>query len=718
MSRTCRSAWLLAIWACLVACTDGEQTVVKDEGATDEKAAEGVGGNAEQRDATGEAGTGEDGGEQHAPNTSQGGSGLGGKTASGGSGGLAGGGIGGASAIGGTETAGGAGTGGTSGSAGAGVGGDPCVGLPLWPDYAEVEDFVPDPVAIAPTEAAPLVLTEVTDLQSLEAPLRAAAQDELNQKALVAWQTLRARYGFSYLCDPPQGGTTDPPSGDTSDPAEEDGSEPADTERSGTNNQVPGVDEPDLMKLDDRYVYLITTGGELLILDAAEPTHTTEASRRALEGTPRSILVVGDRLLVLASAATTVTPAPCTYQYDCKMQGDGYGTILLVFDITDRTHPIPLRRLELSSSFLGARLIDGRVRLVTTGATIGSLLSPALEPVEDVSSASAALSNLEANYATEQRRLAEMKIELDPELVRESVWGDTEEWVEVTPRTTHTLRASGAPATGIVTITSFDLLEDTGALHEETIFSKPGPLYASANALFLAVPELDTYNPSYGADSTFVHQFDLSGASSKYLASGRVNGHVLSQFSMDQNGEYLRVATSQGWVPDPAVESMITVLQRSGNQLVERGKVEHIAPREDIRAVRFQGDRGYVVTFEKTDPLFVIDFSEPTVPVLKGELVIPGFSTYIHPLDDNHLLTIGYDADDQGDYSYFDGIQLQIMDVTDAKNPTLLFREIIGTRGSSSEALTNHLAFNYFAAKKMLAFPMTICEGGGDGTHA
>jgi hypothetical protein len=97
------------------------------------------------------------------------------------------------------------------------------------------------------------------------------------------------------------------------------------------------------------------------------------------------------------------------------------------------------------------------------------------------------------------------------------------------------------------------------------------------------------------------------------------------------------------------------------------------------------------------------------------ELKIPGFSTYLHPLDDTHLLSIGYDADDEGSFAYFDGVMLQIMDVEDPKKPELLQREVVGTRGSSSEALTDHLAFNYFAAKKMLAIPMTICEGGGNG---
>jgi len=148
---------------------------------------------------------------------------------------------------------------------------------------------------------------------------------------------------------------------------------------------------------------------------------------------------------------------------------------------------------------------------------------------------------------------------------------------------------------------------------------------------------------------------------------------------------------------------------------VQKGIVDHIAPEEDIRSVRFDGNLAFVVTFKKTDPLFVIDVSDPEAPVIKGELKIPGFSTYMHLMDDGHLLSIGYDADDQGSFAWFKGIQLQVFDVTDAENPSLLHKELIGTRGSTSDAATNHLAFNYFKPKDLLAIPMVVCEGGGDG---
>jgi hypothetical protein len=154
------------------------------------------------------------------------------------------------------------------------------------------------------------------------------------------------------------------------------------------------------------------------------------------------------------------------------------------------------------------------------------------------------------------------------------------------------------------------------------------------------------------------------------------------------------------------------VLRERGGALETAGLLDELAPSEDIRAVRFAGDRGYIVTFKKTDPLFVIDLADAEHPRVRAELKIPGFSTYIHRLGQDHLLTVGYDAADQGDFAWFTGVLLQIFDVTDASAPRLVHRESIGTRGSSSEALTNHLAFTYFAPRKLLLLPMTVCEGG------
>jgi hypothetical protein len=184
---------------------------------------------------------------------------------------------------------------------------------------------------------------------------------------------------------------------------------------------------------------------------------------------------------------------------------------------------------------------------------------------------------------------------------------------------------------------------------------------------------------------------------------------------MDELDGNLRIATTMGHVPDPNVHSTLSVLAEEAGELKVVGIVDNIAPTEDIRSVRFNGEVGFIVTFKKTDPLFVIDLSDPENPVIKGKLKIPGYATYMHLMDKTHLLTIGYDADEQGSFAWFQGIQLRILDVSDLEEPSVVHEETIGTRGSTSEAATNHLAFNYFPERDLLALPMTICEGSSGG---
>ena len=184
---------------------------------------------------------------------------------------------------------------------------------------------------------------------------------------------------------------------------------------------------------------------------------------------------------------------------------------------------------------------------------------------------------------------------------------------------------------------------------------------------------------------------------------------------MDEFEGYLRIATTTGRAPAASTHSTVSVLEEIEGRLDVIGQVDNIAPTEDIRSVRFDGLKGFIVTFKKTDPLFTLDLSEPTAPEIRGELKIPGFSTYMHLLDDDHLLSIGYDADDQGSFAWFTGILLQVFDVGDLANPTLAHREVIGTRGSTSDAATNHLAFNYFRPRQLLALPIVVCEGAEGG---
>jgi hypothetical protein len=140
------------------------------------------------------------------------------------------------------------------------------------------------------------------------------------------------------------------------------------------------------------------------------------------------------------------------------------------------------------------------------------------------------------------------------------------------------------------------------------------------------------------------------------------------------------------------------------------GRLEGLAPGEMIYSARFIGTRGFLVTFVRIDPLLTLDLSDPTAPQVVGELKVPGYSDYIHPLGENHLLTIGKDTTLEGDIAWYQGVQLSIFDITDFANPILLHQEFLGDRGTQSEALHNHKAFTYWAERELLAIPLELHE--------
>jgi hypothetical protein len=481
---------------------------------------------------------------------------------------------------------------------------------------------------------------------------------------------------------------------------------------SGTNNQVAGVDEADLVKTDGRYVYLAANGA-LRIMEALDPR---VVSTTHIGGSVRDMFIDGDRAVVYA--ANGGGGQRCTYGYDCTFAGDGTSTKILVFDVANRAAPRLLRQIELSGSLLAARRIGHVVH------TVVSDLDRQGPAYESWPSDLPMCGNMEPVV---RKRLAELKAENERKIRAQATRFPTlrENGVEKSMCTSGLLRTKIRDGQAFTSVVSFDLHEDKALPTTATIQSRPGAVFASEGALYLSVVHQKqgagwySFYPSVD-EASEIHKFKIgaSPADTRYVGSGVVPGHVLNQFAMDEWYGYLRVATTRGRVPDPNVSSAVSVLaQGDDGNLTRVGAVENIAPGEDIRAVRFDDDRGYVVTFKKTDPLFVLDLYRPAHPKVLGELKIPGFSTYIHRIDPEHLLSIGFDANDHGSFAYFDGVILQLFDVKNPTDPRLVHKEKIGTRGSSSAAATDHLAFNYFADRGLLAVPMTVCEGGGDGTN-
>jgi hypothetical protein len=490
------------------------------------------------------------------------------------------------------------------------------------------------------------------------------------------------------------------------------------SEYSTTNTQEVGVDEADFVKNDGQYIYIVS-GGEFQIINAWPAEETATLSTYAIAGTPRALFVYDNRAVIYAYDQSGTCYNSYNYEswygYGCTT-GDATTTVT-VLDISDVTSPRLERTIELQGAYVSSRRIDGAVYTVVTsrGLEIGGLRYAPSTPACEYTDPQA----FDDDYVA--------LIEANAEVVAEADFR-----VSMPTAIETTYDAEGAPATStdlfgdcdnvlvpthlsgssFLSVLSFDL-GDPGPSRLVTVVGEQGVVYSSSEALYVA--SVDALGPTEG---TTLHRFALGAepASADYQASGRVPGRVLNQFSLGENEGYLRIATTTGHVPGPAYND-VYVLEQQDDELVTVGEVRDIAPDEDIRSARFVGDRGFVVTFKKTDPLFVLDLSDPMNPQVAGELEIPGFSTYMHMMDANHLLTIGYDADDQGDFAWFAGIQLQIFDVSDMSDPRLDHRHLIGTRGSSSEATTNHFAFNYFRPLDLLALPMVICEGGSGGSY-
>jgi uncharacterized secreted protein with C-terminal beta-propeller domain len=262
-------------------------------------------------------------------------------------------------------------------------------------------------------------------------------------------------------------------------------------------------------------------------------------------------------------------------------------------------------------------------------------------------------------------------------------------------------------------------------------------VYASPSNLYVILPKYEPVKakensgnaggvpedaPIVAMDSSStIYKFRLDEGNVRYAAKGSVPGRVLNQFSMDEQDGYFRIATTSGeeWRNDEHTsKNNLYVLNE---KLEQTGKIEGIAPGEKIYSVRFMGTRAYMVTFRTVDPLFVIDLKDPSSPKILGQLKIPGYSDYLHPYDENHIIGFGKDAVEVGAYdssdrnassamAYYQGMKIALFDVTDVANPVEMFKENIGDRGTDSELLRNHKALLFSKEKGLLAFPVTVAE--------
>jgi uncharacterized secreted protein with C-terminal beta-propeller domain len=498
-----------------------------------------------------------------------------------------------------------------------------------------------------------------------------------------------------------------------------------------TNNQVVGVDEADQVKTDGRYIYTIY-GSEVLIIKSWPARSTGIVARYKLtSGSPTQLFVNGDKLVVFSSAYAQLSASGGPGQARQLYRPSFSAARVTILDVRDRTDPRLIAHVDFEGALLRARMIGSDIYLVSNN----TLQLPATfwnevnrQPVQPRPDEGrpyrsyryypgyvyAPKSSRDQIRARVRRALAQVSVEqLLPSVAFSYGTGQQPSQRPLLDCSDLYFPAGQNNTTGLVTLSHLSL--NGGRVQSSAVVGNGMQIYASDNAMYVAAANYRSDSGEYG---TQIHKFDLQRwqGSPRYAASGVVPGNLLNQFSMDEHRGYLRVATTDnGWrgtwswrgrqVSGPA--SNVLVLQQRQGELATVGQVRGLAPGERIFAARMIGDQGYVVTFRQTDPLFTLDLSRPSQPRVMGELKIPGFSSYLHPIGSGQLLTVGQDADEGGRVQ---GAHLQIFDVTDLKNPrrTHHYKLTVGASSSSSLAQWDHLAFTFDGRTRTLALPLTV----------
>ena len=254
------------------------------------------------------------------------------------------------------------------------------------------------------------------------------------------------------------------------------------------------------------------------------------------------------------------------------------------------------------------------------------------------------------------------------------------------------------------TITTVSKIDIANANLEKTssVLGYCSTVYASQKALYLVSNKYPMfYNFDRYQERSAVYKFSLDDTLG-YKASGFVNGRVLNQFSLSEYDDILRIATTEGnsWQND-TLNSLYTLKQQDDSMLIH-GVLSGLGKEgEIIRSVRFVGNRGYVVTFKQTDPFYTIDLTNANNPIKVGALKINGYSSYLHPIDENHILGIGRDATPDGQVA---GLKMELFNIEDFANPTSVYTLDFGTPYSYSEMEHNHKALAYRDSDKLLGF--------------
>ncbi len=456
---------------------------------------------------------------------------------------------------------------------------------------------------------------------------------------------------------------------------------------SDTTQQEEGVQEGDIIKNDGQYLYVLARGWLRIV--RLQPADTMEeVAAVELGGWGNELYVTGDRVVAIITPdqSTTTNQAstdgmaiamPDIWFYQPEVE-------VVVVGVEDRADPQILSRSRMAGSLHASRMIENRLRLVIADYP-RYFIEPWME--SDPSLNDVPLSDM----------LPDISIEVAGEApVRQDMVRATDHYRPLDP--------DGA---GMTTLVSMDI-NAPKSYQARSIVGYPSNVYASTAAMYLTDTAYDAKGDM--RETTDIYKFGYTDQGADLVAVGTVPGRVLNQYSMSEYKNYLRIATTVGPVfsmfgQTRESSNNVYVLEQQDTKLSVVGSVENVAPGETIYSARFLGDKGFLVTYRQIDPLFTLDMSDPTNPRAVGELEVPGVSTFITPMDENHLLTVGRHTDEFG---FGNGVRLSVFDVSNFAEPRLAHSEVIGEDGAYSEAIDNPKAFTYYPEGEMIALPIEV----------
>ena len=524
----------------------------------------------------------------------------------------------------------------------------------------------------------------------------------------------------------------------------------------GTNTQEADVDEADIVKTDGRRVVALVDGVLRVVVLDEDPG--VDGSLAVHEQSPTEMFLRGDEVVLVGSGGpqmmpmteprmaepgvvepgfgdgssgaapeiaptdppqtTTEAPAPATSPSRPVPPPFQVATTVTVVSIADPTAPAVTGSTTVEGSYVSSRMIDGRIRLIVRGEP---------QAASDVAMAMDEEQALEVGESREPEALLPRRTvgaQVEPlgscsdvmVLTTESEEGDT----VATTIAPGAADSSFAPNPSISTITALTVGEDLDDLQPTTIQGNAETVYASTDALYVTASGWDE-----GGSHTQVHRFSLpADGPATHTGSGRAPGMLLNQFSLSERNGSLRVVTTldgsnlapgRGPADDvmtddmataelsvPASQGRLTVLDTEGDTLDEIGHVDGLGPGEQVKSVRFVEDLAYVVTFRTTDPLYALDLSDPRAPRLLGELKIPGFSEYLHPLGDGLLLGVGREADPQTGAET--GFKVSLFDISDPAAMAEVDQLVV--RDAASPVSGDHRAFLWDAGRRQAVVPV------------